>query len=56
MWKNALGGAGRLIDVLLHADGALDREELASRAGLTSNAGTFGTYLSRLRSNDLVST
>ena len=55
MWKGALGSAGRLIDVLLDAGGQLGRDELASRAGLTSNAGTFGTYLSRLRSNDLVS-
>jgi hypothetical protein len=55
MWKEALGSAGRLIDVLLDAGGELPRTELASRAGLTSNAGTFGTYLSRLRSNDLVS-
>jgi hypothetical protein len=44
-----------LIDVLLDAGGQLPRNELAVRAGLTSNAGTFGTYLSRLRSNDLVS-
>ena len=28
----------------------LDHEDLASRASLTSNAGTFGIYLSRLRS------
>jgi Helicase HerA, central domain len=54
MWKEALGSAGRLLDVLLDAGGQLPRNELAARAGLTSNAGTFGTYLSRLRSNDLV--
>ena len=41
--------------VLLDAGGQLSRNELAARAGLTSNADTFGTYLSRLRSNDLVS-
>ena len=55
MWKEALGSAGRLIGVLLDAGGQLPRNELAARAGLTSNAGTLGTYLSRLRSNDLVS-
>jgi hypothetical protein len=55
MWKEVLGSAGRLVDVLLDAGGQLPRDELAERAGLTSNAGTFGTYLSRLRSNDLVS-
>ena len=55
MWKEALGSAGRLIDLLLAAGGQLPRNELAARAGLTSNAGTLGTYLSRLRSNDLVS-
>ena len=55
MWKEALGSAGRLLDVLLDAGGQLPRNELAARAGLTSNAGTFGIYLSRLRSNDLVS-
>lgn len=55
MWKDVLSGAGRLLHVLLGAGGQLEREELASHAGLTSNAGTFGTYLSRLRSNDLLS-
>jgi len=42
MWKEALGSAGRLIGVLLDAGGQLPRNELAARAGLTSNAGTCG--------------
>lgn len=56
-WKRALGehAAGRLIDVLVSCYPALlRRDELASQAGLTANAGTFNTYLSRLRSNALI--
>jgi hypothetical protein len=33
MWKEALGSAGRLIDVLLDAGGQLPRNELVARAG-----------------------
>ncbi len=33
---------------------AMSRDELAEACNLTANAGTFGTYLSRLRSNALI--
>lgn len=53
-WKRKLGsGPARMIDALLE-HGPLERERLAEVCGLTANAGTFGTYLSRLRSNGLV--
>ncbi len=57
MWKNALGpgAAGRLLDALVEAYPRwLSREHLAAAVGLTAGAGTFGTYLSRCRSNGLL--
>lgn len=52
-WKSKLGsGPSRMIDAL--KDGPLSRDDLAEACDLTANAGTFSTYLSRLRSNGLV--
>jgi hypothetical protein len=52
-WKSNLGtGPARMIDALL--GGPLDRIELAEACELTATAGTFSTYLSRLRSNGLI--
>jgi uncharacterized protein len=54
-WKSRLGtGPARMIDALVNANGALDRSDLAEVCELTAGAGTFSTYLSRLRSNGLV--
>jgi hypothetical protein len=56
MWKNALGGTpARMIQVLreCHPDG-ISREEIGEEVGVTHTSGTFGTYLSKLRSNRLV--
>lgn len=56
MWREKLnGGARRMFDVLVSAyPEALTREEVAEQAGLMPTTGTFGTYLSQLRSNELI--
>ncbi len=52
-WKGRLGsGPSRMIEALIEAP--MTRGELAEATGLTATAGTFGTYLSRLRSNGLI--
>lgn len=58
MWQgNLFGGARRMFDVLVgNAPKALSKEELGEMVGLSANSGTFGTYLSMLRSNGLVET
>lgn len=51
MWKSKLGKRpGDLID-LIEARGSegITKEELAEESELTANAGTFTTYLSRIR-------
>lgn len=54
-WRAALkAGARVMLDHLLDAHPAsLSRAELAQAAGLEQNGGTFGSYLSSLRSNGL---
>lgn len=56
MWRSNLrAGARRMLDAVVEAwPDAISREELAERADLTANAGTFNTYLSTLRRNGLV--
>ncbi len=55
MWNRAAGAAGKLFDVLRGAIPAdLSKPELAEACGLTANAGTFSTYLSRLSGNGLI--
>lgn len=55
MWKKAVGGAGKMLDVLVAAyPRALTRQALADALGMSAAGGTFGTYLSRLRSNGLI--
>jgi hypothetical protein len=52
-WKRKLGGgSARMLDAL--RSGPLSREDLATAVGIEVTGGTFGTYLSRLRSNGLV--
>lgn len=55
-WKRKLGrGPARMIDVLLERGArGMTREELAVAVDLEPSGGTFATYLSRLRSNGLV--
>ncbi len=56
MWRtNLTGGARRMFDVLVDAyPGQIDKAELGERTDMSSNSGTFGTYLSLLRRNGLV--
>lgn len=56
MWRAAVGGgAARMLDALIAAfPAALSRTELADRLGMAATGGSFGTYLSRLKSNGLV--
>jgi len=56
-WQGELGasGASRMLSALADAyPKPLTRAELADRAGLTGNSGTFDTYLGRLRRLELV--
>lgn len=54
-WASAVGGAGRMLRLLadIHPK-RLSRAELGRRLDLEVSGGTFGTYLSRLRSNGLI--
>src|SRR2546429_7522579 len=56
MWRNNLtGGARRMFDVLVDVyPGQIDKAELGERTDMSSNSGTFGTYLSLLRRNGLI--
>lgn len=57
-WLNELGatsGAARMLRALAGAyPHALSKEELGSRAEISHSSGTFATYLSRLRTLELV--
>ena len=56
MWRDILkGGARRMFNVLVDEyPREFSKEELGEMAGLISNSGTFGTYLSMLRGNSLI--
>jgi hypothetical protein len=56
-WLRDLGdsGAARILQVLAHVyPHSLNREMLAERAGMSGGSGSFSTYLSRLRSLELI--
>ena len=55
-WKASIGGgAARMLDVLVSVyPNASDRANLADRLNMAASGGTFLTYLSRLKSNGLV--
>lgn len=56
-WLSELGdsGAARILRTLIEAyPEPLSKEEVGERSGLSSGSGTFGTYLSRLRTLELV--
>jgi uncharacterized protein len=57
-WRRALhGGAARMFDALVEAyPEGLTRSALADAVGMEVSGGTFSTYLSRLRSNGLITT
>lgn len=55
-WLNYLGqsGANRMLTALADAyPDTLTREELGARAGISPTSGTFGTYISKLRTLEL---
>jgi len=56
MWRNILnGGAKRMFNVLVERHpNTLIREDLGELTELSASSGTFGTYLSMLRSNGLI--
>ena len=56
MWRNNLtGGARRMFDVLIeNYPSELNKETLGEMAGVSPAGGSFGTYLSTLKSNGLV--
>lgn len=56
MWCAALGGgAARMLRRIVQvAPGAISIERLAADLEMSARGGTFATYMSRLRSNDLV--
>ena len=58
MWRDVLrGGARRMFNVLVDEyPRELSKEEVGEMTGLSPGSGTFGTYLSMLRSNSLIIT
>lgn len=56
MWRSNVGsGPSRMLDVLIEEyPESLDRQTLGERVGITASGGTFGAYLSRLKTNGLV--
>lgn len=55
MWKARLGGgAARMLDAIVAEPDGITREKLAEAVRITRSGGTFGTYLSRIRSNGLI--
>lgn len=56
MWRSNLkGGAQRMFDVLVaNPDIEISKETLAQESGISLSGGTFGQYLSLLRTNELV--
>lgn len=56
MWSNNLnGGARRMFDYLVQEHPrSVSKQELGEAVEMSSNSGSFGTYLSRLKSNGLI--
>lgn len=56
MWSSNLnGGARRMFDYLVQEyPRAVSRQGLGDAIGMSTNSGSFGTYLSRLKSNGLI--
>ena len=54
-WGASLGGGpARMLALLAGYPDGLTRADLADHLQMVGTGGTFGTYLSRLRSNDLI--
>lgn len=58
MWKeNLSGGARRMFDFLIESyPNIVSKEQLGEAVGMISSSGSFGTYLSILRSNGIAET
>jgi hypothetical protein len=56
MWRRSIGsGPGRMLDILVKVHPqTMRRAVLAAHVRMAETGGTFGTYLSRLRSNGLI--
>ena len=55
LWGKKLPGVGRMVETLLKRwPHLVSRDGLAGDLGMAASGGTFGTYLSRLRSNGLI--
>lgn len=55
MWKSKIAAVGPMLDVLRNSyPNQISRDELAQQVGMAASGGSFGTYLSRLRSNGLL--
>lgn len=55
MWKSKIAGVGPMLDFLFNYYPApASRDFIADNLGMAAGGGTFGTYLSRLRSNGLL--
>jgi hypothetical protein len=55
MWKAKVAGVGPMLDFLFsYYPAPASREFIASNLSMAAGGGTFGTYLSRLRSNGLL--
>lgn len=55
IWSGVLrSGAARMLEILFERGDYLARRELADAAGLEESGGTFSTYLSNLRTNELI--
>lgn len=55
MWKSKIAAVGPMLDVLRNFyPNQISRDDLAQKIGMAAGGGSFGTYLSRLRSNGLL--
>ncbi|MES0168189.1 DUF87 domain-containing protein [Mesorhizobium sp. M0027] len=55
MWKSKIAAVGPMLDVLRNFyPNQISRDDLAQQIGMAAGGGSFGTYLSRLRSNGLL--
>jgi uncharacterized protein len=54
-WAAKLPGTGKMAEALIEAwPNGLSKDDLAERIGMAASGGSFGTYLSRLASPDLI--
>lgn len=55
LWRDKMPGKAKdILDLFAAEHGPFTREQVARRIGLASDSGTFSTYMSALRSNNLI--